>query len=122
MNNSLLAGMVTLFFFQFVGEAINILFSLVIPGPIIGMVLLLVFLLIRKKSFGSLDTAVVWLLRYLPLLIIPAAAGVITQLDTIAKEFWAIVLSLSIGTFVALAISMKVMDILILRQEKSDEH
>jgi putative effector of murein hydrolase LrgA (UPF0299 family) len=122
MNNSLLAGMVTLFFFQFLGETINILFLLVIPGPIIGMILLLMFLLLRKKSFGSLDTAVVWLLRYLPLLIIPAAAGVITQLDTISKEFWPIVLSLSLGTFLALAISMKVMDILISKQEKNNEH
>jgi putative effector of murein hydrolase LrgA (UPF0299 family) len=118
MNSSILNGIIILLIFQFIGESITTLFSLIIPGPIIGMVLLLLFLLIRKRSYESLDTAVVWLLRYLPLLIIPAAAGIITQLDVISKEFWPIVLSLSIGTFVSLALSMKVMDILITKQGK----
>ena len=122
MNTSILNGIIILLIFQFIGESITILFNLIIPGPIIGMVLLLIFLLIRQKSYESLDTAVHWLLRYLPLLIIPAAAGIITQLDTISKEFWPIVLSLSIGTFVSLALSMKVMDVLITKQGKNNEH
>lgn len=121
MNTSLLNGIVILLIFQFFGESVAKLFSLIIPGPIIGMVLLLIFLLIRKKSFISLDVAVMWLLRYLPLLIIPAAAGIITQFETISREFWPIVLSLSIGTFVALSLSMKLMDILIEKQGESDE-
>jgi len=122
MNTSLLNGMVALLIFQFIGESLTILFSLIIPGPIVGMILLLLFLLIRKRSFESLDTAVIWLLRYLPLLIVPAAAGIITQLDTISKEFWPIVLALSVGTFVSLAFSMKVMDVLITKQGKDNEH
>ena len=122
MNTSLLNGMVALLIFQFIGESLTVLFNLIIPGPIVGMVLLLMFLLIRKRSYESLDTAVIWLLRYLPLLIVPAAAGIITQLDTIEKEFWPIVISLSVGTFVSLAFSMKVMDVLISKQGRDDEH
>lgn len=122
MNTSLLNGIVLLLIFQFIGQSITTLFTLIIPGPIIGMVLLFIFLLIRKKSFKSLDTAVFWLLQYLPLLIIPAAAGIITQLDTIKKEFLPIFISLSVGTFLALAFSMKLMDILIDWQEKKNEH
>ncbi|MFT7003239.1 MAG: holin-like protein [Sulfurimonas sp.] len=122
MNTSILNGIIILLIFQLIGESLTILFSLIIPGPIIGMVLLLLFLLIRKKSYESLDTAVLWLIRYLPLLIIPAAAGIITQFDVISKEFWPIVLSLSIGTFVSLALSMKVMDILITKQGKNNEY
>ncbi|MFT5836226.1 MAG: holin-like protein [Sulfurimonas sp.] len=122
MNTSILNGIVILLIFQFIGESITTLFSLIIPGPIVGMVLLLLFLLILKRSFESLDTAAVWLLRYLALLVIPAAAGIITQFDIISKEFWPIVLSLSIGTFVSLAFSMKIMDVLITKQGKDNEH
>jgi len=117
MNTSLLSGMALLLTFQFLGECINRLFDIIIPGPIIGMVLLLCFLLVKGKSFESLDTSVFWLLRYLPLLIIPAASGIVTQIDTISKEMWPILTSLGVGTFLAIALSAKIMDILITKKE-----
>lgn len=114
----MLKGIITLLIFQFLGECIAKLFELLIPGPVIGMVLMLIFLILRKKSFESLDNAVFLHLRYLPLLFIPAAMGIITQADIISKEFWAITISLSIGTITALAFSAKLMDYLTIRQEK----
>lgn len=117
----MLKGIITLLIFQFLGECIAKLFSLLVPGPVIGMVLLLVFLIIRKKSFDSLDTAVFLHLRYLPMLFIPAAMGIITQLEIISKEFWAIIISLSLGTIIALAFSSKLMDILTNKQGSKNE-
>ena len=114
----MLHGILTLLLFQFVGECISKLFELKIPGAIIGMVLLLLFLIIRKRSFPALDSSVFWLLRYLPLFIVPAAAGIITQFDTISNELYAILASLIVGTFLALAFSVKLMDLLISRKEK----
>lgn len=108
----MLKGIIALLVFQFLGECIVKLFTLVVPGPVIGMVLMLVFLIIRKKSFESLDNAVFLHLRYLPLLFIPAAMGIITQIDIIQKEFWAILVSLTVGTIIALAFSAKLMDYL----------
>jgi putative effector of murein hydrolase LrgA (UPF0299 family) len=113
----MLKGIITLLVFQFIGESISILFSLLVPGPVIGMVLLLIFLILRKSSFKSLDNTVGTLLRYLPLLFIPAAMGIITQIDLIAKEFWAIFIALIFGTLIALAFSAKLMDYLTLKQE-----
>ncbi len=112
----MLKGIITLLFFQFLGECIAKLFELLVPGPVIGMVLLLIFLMIRKSSFESLDNAVFIHLRYLPLLFIPAAMGIITQIDIISKEFLAILISLVIGTIIALAFSAKLMDVLTNRQ------
>jgi holin-like protein len=117
----MLQGMLTLLLFQFIGECCVKLFTLKIPGPIIGMVLLLLFLLFRKSSFHALDVTVSWLLRYLPLFIIPAASGIITQVDTISQEFIAIVTSLVIGTFLALSFSAKLIDVLISHKEKYHE-
>ena len=53
--------------------------------------------------------------------IIPAASGIITQVDTISNEALAILASLFIGTFVALAFSAKLIDVLISYKEKNHE-
>lgn len=108
----MLKGIIILLLFQFLGECIAKFFELLVPGPVIGMVLLLIFLLIKKGSFTSLDNAVALHLRYLPLLFIPAAMGIITQIDIITKEFWAIAIALFIGTLVALVFAAKFMDYL----------
>ncbi len=108
----MLKGIIVLLVFQFLGECITKLFSLLVPGPVIGMILLLVFLIIRKSSFKSLDNAVFIHLRYLPMLFIPSAMGIITQVDILQKEFWAIVISLFLGTIIALIFSAKLMDYL----------
>lgn len=113
----MLKGIIILLVFQFLGECISKLFELLVPGPVIGMVLLLIFLIIRKSSFKSLDNAVFIHLRYLPLLFIPAAMGIITQADVISKEFWAISISLLVGTIIALAFTAKLMDYLTIKQE-----
>jgi len=113
----MLKGIITLLIFQFVGECFVKLFGLIVPGPVVGMVLLLLFLMIRNKSFVSLDNAVFLHLKYLPLLFIPAAMGIITQVDTISKEFWAIIISLFVGTVIALAFSAKFIDLLTIRKE-----
>lgn len=115
----MLKGIILLLIFQFLGECFVRFFELIVPGPVIGMVLLLIFLIIRNKSFESLDNAVSLHLRYLPLLFIPAAMGIITQADIIFKEFWAIIISLFFGTIIALAFSAKFIDILTIRKEKS---
>ncbi|XPV68047.1 MAG: CidA/LrgA family protein [Halarcobacter sp.] len=108
----MLKGIITLLLFQFMGECVTKFFDLLVPGPVIGMIFLLIFLLIRKRSFISLDNAVTLHLRYLPLLFIPAAMGIITQIDIISKEFWAITIALFVGTIVALIFTAKFIDYL----------
>lgn len=114
----MLKGIITLLVFQFLGECTTKLFELLVPGPVIGMLYLFVFLIIRKSSFESLDKAVFLHLRYLPMLFIPAAMGIITQIDIISKEFWAISVSLIVGTIISIAFASKFMDILIEKRAK----
>ena len=116
----MLKGIIILLFFQFLGECIAKLFTLLVPGPVIGMILLLVFLLIKKGSFSSLGNAVALHLRYLPLLFIPAAMGIITQIDIITKEFWAIFIALFFGTLIALVFAAKFMDFLTSKVNKDE--
>ena len=116
----MLKGIIILLLFQFIGECIAKFFMLLVPGPVIGMVLLLVFLIIKKGSFHSLDNAVSLHLRYLPLLFIPAAMGIITQIDIITKEFWAIFIALFFGTLIALIFAAKFMDFLTSKVNKDE--
>ena len=116
----MLKGIIILLLFHFLGECIAKFFELLVPGPVIGMVLLLIFLLIKKGSFTSLDNAVALHLRYLPLLFIPAAMGIITQIDIITREFWAIAIALFAGTLVALVFAAKFMDFLTAKAEKNE--
>ncbi|WP_323590618.1 CidA/LrgA family protein [Aliarcobacter butzleri] len=116
----MLKGIIALLVFQFLGECIAKFFTLLVPGPVLGMVLLLVFLIIKKGSFHSLDNAVALHLRYLPLLFIPAAMGIITQIDIITKEFWAIFIALFFGTLIALIFAAKFMDFLTSKVNKDE--
>ncbi|MFW2600131.1 CidA/LrgA family protein [Aliarcobacter butzleri] len=116
----MLKGIIVLLVFQFLGECTAKFFTLLVPGPVIGMVLLLVFLIIKKGSFHSLDNAVALHLRYLPLLFIPAAMGIITQIDIITKEFWAIFIALFFGTLIALIFAAKFMDFLTSKVNKDE--
>ncbi|MCP4971063.1 MAG: CidA/LrgA family protein [Arcobacter sp.] len=118
----MLKGIITLLVCQFLGECLAKLFDLLVPGPVIGMLILLLFLLIRKESFKSLDNAVFIHLKYLPMLFIPAAMGIITQIDIITKEFWAIFVSLLFGTIIAIAFCAKLMDYLTIRKESKNEY
>lgn len=106
----MLKGIITLLFFQFLGECITKLFSLFIPGSVVAIILLMIFLIIRKNSFKSLDDAAFIHLKYLPIFFTPLTMGIITQIDIISKEFLAISISLVIGTILSLAISAKLMD------------
>lgn len=98
----LLRGLTALVLFQLLGTALNHLVISILPGPIIGMILLLVFLMVRGEVDEPISLAASSLLRYLPLLLVPPAVGVMAYAGAIAKDFWAIS-----GTLVvSLALSM----------------
>ena len=104
--------------FQLVGTALNHLFVPVLPGPIIGLLLLLGFLVVRGQVSEPLSQAASGLLRYLPLLLVPPAVGVMVYAADIAADFWAIVGALVLS----LLISMAVIGVLMQRLLKNHSH
>ena len=87
----LLRGLTWLMLFQLLGSAINVMVLPILPGPIIGLLLLFVALLVRGQASESLQLAASSLLRYLPLLLVPPAVGVMVYAQAIWADFWAIV-------------------------------
>lgn len=99
----LLRGLTWLVLFQLLGTAINHLFLPVLPGPIIGLLLLLGYLIIRGEVAEPLSLAASSLLRYLPLLLVPPAVGVMVYARAIAADFWAIVGALVLSLVLSMA-------------------
>ncbi|MCJ8202905.1 CidA/LrgA family protein [Pseudomonas sp. RGM2987] len=99
----LLRGLTWLVLFQLLGTAINHLFLPVLPGPIIGLLLLLGYLIMRGEVAEPLSLAAGSLLRYLPLLLVPPAVGVMVYARAIAADFWAIVGALVLSLVLSMA-------------------
>lgn len=117
----LLRGLTWLVLFQLLGTAINHLFVPILPGPIIGLLLLLVSLMVRGEVGKPLAEASGSLLRYLPLLLVPPAVGVMVYAKDIAADFWAIAGALFLSCLVTLVFVGVLMQKLIDRQAKHKE-
>lgn len=115
----LLRGLTWLVLFQLLGTALNHLFLSILPGPIIGLVLLLVFLMLRGEVSEPISMAASSLLRYLPLLLVPPAVGVMVYATAIAQDFWAIVGSLVLSLLISLTFAGWLMQKLIERQARA---
>ncbi|TDQ37585.1 CidA/LrgA family protein [Thiopseudomonas denitrificans] len=114
----LLRGLTVLIFFQLLGTGLNALLLPKLPGPIIGLVLLFAYLLITREVSPALDQAAGGLLRYLPVLLLPPAVGVMVHLADIRADLWAISGSLVISLVVSLVFVGWLMQMLINRQNR----
>ena len=114
----LLRGLTWLVLFQLTGTAINHLLLPVLPGPIIGLLLMLGFLVWRGEVGEPLSLAASSLLRYLPLLLVPPAVGVMVYAKDIAADFWAIVGALVLSLVIAMGFVGVLMQQMVKRKEK----
>ncbi|WP_044872312.1 CidA/LrgA family protein [Pseudomonas sp. LFM046] len=117
----LLRGLTWLVLFQLIGSGLNALFLSMLPGPIIGLVLLFLYLLARGEVSEPLSLAASSLLRYLPLLLVPPAVGVMVYAQDIWADFWAIAGALVLSLLVAFVFSGWLMQKLIDRQPPRGE-
>lgn len=73
----MIAGLVEILLFQGMGEIVSRFLVPLIPGPVIGLVLLLAWLQLRRGVPESIDLVASTLTRHLGLLFVPAAVGVV---------------------------------------------
>ncbi|RTZ48279.1 CidA/LrgA family protein [Candidimonas sp. SYP-B2681] len=83
----MLTAITILFFMQIVGELIARVTGLPLPGPLIGMLLLLLALIVHGRvPIGMRDTCH-HSLKHLMLLFIPLVAGIMMYFDRLAHEW-----------------------------------
>lgn len=99
----MIEGLIKLLAFQVAGEAIVFMLSIPIPGAVVGMALLFLYLVARGREDAQLDTFTTVFLRHLSLLFVPAAVGIVAHLDRIAQEWLAIAVALLVSTALSIA-------------------
>ncbi|MEM6253148.1 MAG: CidA/LrgA family protein [Cyanobacteria bacterium P01_D01_bin.156] len=104
-----LNGITLLLLYQLIGEAFTMLLQLPVPGPVIGMALLFLTLLWRRRIPESIDSASEALLSHLSLLFVPAGVGLMTHFERISNEWLSIVLTLLLSTVVTMAATAAIM-------------
>ena len=96
---------VILLLFQLAGEVIAHGFNLPIPGPVIGMLLLLIFLMVKGNAAEKLAPTANGLLRHLSVLFVPAGVGVMLHGQRIADEWLPIVAALVVSTVLGMVVT-----------------
>ncbi len=99
----MLAGVTVLLIYQLVGEALAILLKLPVPGPVIGMLLLFLTLLLRGSSLSPVRETAHGILQHLSLLFVPAGVGVMLHFTRVFDEWLPIIASLAISTVLTVA-------------------
>ena len=101
----MLSALTQLLIFQLAGEIIARGLSLPVPGPVLGMLLLFVALVLRGGPGKDLQTTSQTLLQHLSLLFVPAGAGIMVHLHRVASEWLPLLLSLLVSTLATLVIT-----------------
>ncbi len=105
----MLSALTQLLVFQLIGEVIARGLDLPVPGPVIGMVLMFITLVLRGGPDKELQHTGSTLLQHLSLLFVPAGTGIMVHLHRVADEWLPLLLSLLISTFATLAITALLM-------------
>ena len=108
----MLSALTQLLIFQLTGEIIARGLNLPVPGPVIGMLLLFVALVLRGGPGKELQTTSQTLLQHLSLLFVPAGAGIMVHLHRVSDEWLPLLLSLVISTAATLVVTALVMKLL----------
>ncbi len=98
----MLQAITLLLTYQLVGETLTYAFGLPIPGPVIGMALLLATLALRPALLKTIKTTGTTLLSHLSLLFVPAGVGVMVHFARLADEGVAIVAAVVGSTLCAI--------------------
>ncbi len=101
-----------LLIFQLAGEIIARLTGLPLPGPVLGMVLLVIAMSLRPALAEKLGALVDGLLANLGLLFVPAGVGVSLHLGLLRAEWLPILVALIGSTIAGIVVTALVYDAL----------
>ena len=106
----MLRSIFVIFFFQLLGEFLKKFFEMRIPGPVIGLILLLVTLIFLKKfkktGIVNLKADVIntsnYILIYLSLLFVPIGVGVVMHLSYLENNLFRVLIIVFISTILTI--------------------
>jgi len=90
---------------QLAGELTTQALGAAVPGPVVGMVLLFLFLFMRGSVPDDLSAVGDTLLRYLSLMFVPAGVGVMLHFKLLGNDWLPIALALVASTVLTIAVT-----------------
>ena len=114
-----LRGLAFLLLLQAAGESLAHALALPIPGPVIGLVLLMPALQwppLREPVRAVAD----FLLGHLSLLFVPGGVGVIVHLDLVAQHGLQLLLVIVVSTWIGMAVTAVVLRALLRRESPGE--
>jgi holin-like protein len=104
----MLEALSLLFLCQLAGEALVRASGLAFPGPVLGMGIMLAIVAGAGRTGAGLDSVADAILKNLSILFVPAAVGVIQQVDLIAAHWLALGAALIGSTVLTLLVTVLV--------------
>jgi putative effector of murein hydrolase LrgA (UPF0299 family) len=104
----MLAALTLLLLCQLAGESLARLLQLPVPGPVLGMILLLALLMLRKRSLQVVEATADTLLANLILMYVPACVGLMAHLETLEAEWLPIAAAVAGSTLLTLVVTVLV--------------
>jgi holin-like protein len=114
----MLRAIFVIFFFQLLGEALKKFFEMLIPGPVIGLILLLITLIFLKRFkttiVNKLRNDVLstsnYILSYLSLLFVPIGVGVVMHLSYLENNLFKVLVIVFISTILTIGLTAFLME------------
>ena len=124
----MLKSIFIIFLFQLIGESIQKYFELTIPGPVIGLILLLIsFILLKNsknifvnKAKNEIVSTATHISNYLSLLFVPIGVGVVMHLSYLEKNYIEVLGVIFFSTILTIGFTALVMEAINNRFKKND--
>ncbi len=102
-------------------EVIVIALRLPVPGPVVGMVLLFLALLLRGRVSQDLESTAQGLLNHLALMFVPAGTGIVVYLELLRQEWLPITVALIGSTVLTIAVTALTLQTAIRRRSHAQD-
>ncbi|WP_257294837.1 CidA/LrgA family protein [Endozoicomonas sp. YOMI1] len=122
MSSGALSGIVTLLFFTVLGDLLSDVLSLPVPGSVMGLILLVIYLQLSGGVSESLDKVSQFCIRYLAVLFIPGCVGIFFLSDLLLQQWLPITLAMLVATPVSLVLTAVLLQWLLKRFAGGENH
>ena len=92
-------------FVSFLGEVLSRFLPLPIPASVYGLVLMFAALKSGIVKVNAVKEASSFLLDAMPLMFVPPAVGILSNLDVLKAHWWQLLLICAVSTFLVMGVS-----------------
>lgn len=117
----MLKGFMWLMIFLVIGNLLQTMLSLPVVGSVLGMLILFMVLIARRRSSRSMAVAASHLIHYFTLLILPSAAGLFFLGTTLTDNWLRLLVAIVLGTLISSVVTLLTMQAMVRWQQRRDD-